>query len=92
MIRLNDNYAIDVKDVYILCRLKISNGDKSKGQEYATPIGYFTSLEGAINSFRKEIVKENLKDRDMSLSEAVTNILESNRRVEHLIKEAFGEY
>ena len=92
MIRLTDKYAVEVGDTaYILYRTKISSGEKHKGREYLTPIGYFTSLGGALNSFRKEVIADDLRGVDMSLSDAISKIEASNEKVERLINEALNE-
>lgn len=92
MIRLTDRYGIEVGDCsYILYKIKVSGGDKHKGKEYLTPTGYFTSLGGALNSFRKEVIADNLKGLDIDLSDAISIIKASNDKVEQLIKEAIDE-
>ena len=89
MIRLNEDYGIDVTDTsYNLVRFRISAGEKTKGQETYTPFAYFTSLEGALNCFRREILKDRLKSRSMGITEAISEVLESNREVEEMIKKA----
>lgn len=92
MIRLNDKFGIEVSDKsYVLCRLRVSTGKKNKGETYSAPLGYFTGLGEALNAFRKEVIREGLKDGILSLSEAVTRVEESNTKVEEMIKEAFKE-
>lgn len=90
MIRLNDKYGIEVGETYILYRIKMSNGSKNKGKEYLIPTGYFTSLGGALNAFRKEVIKEDLRGEDIDLSQALAIIEASNKKVEDLITSATG--
>lgn len=93
MIRLNENYAIDVTDTsYNLVKIRISTGEKTKGEEKSSPIGYFRSLEGALNYFRREIIKDKLKSRSMGLPEALNVIKEEDSRIEKMIKAAVKEF
>lgn len=89
MIRLDDTYAIEVTDTcYALVKVRLSEGEKTKGQELKMPVGYYTGLQTALNAFAKEFVKDGLRNADIRLSEAIKIIKERSERVEALINRA----
>lgn len=82
-IKLIDGYEVFVDTMnYALCRRR----KNQKGEEYLTTIGYFSSLEGALQGLGKQLIGDALENRSMTLTDAVRTIVESNRRLEELIR------
>lgn len=65
MIKINDEYVIDVNKYYIpMC-------SKDNGYE---PIGYFSNLKNAVMAVANHMAMHSLSVRDMSLDEAVRTL------------------
>ena len=92
MIRLNDKYVITIDErQYCLCKRTVVKTGENKGKENLTPFGYYPTLTQALDRFARQSIINRLKDANMSLSEAVRAIRESNAEVARLIKAAFQE-
>lgn len=76
MIRINDMYTIDVDDMNYTLYAIGTYGEKSKnaGEEKQTVIGYYNTLEGAIEACRNDYMRKVIGSKDMGLDEAVTAI------------------
>ena len=74
MIRINDMYTIDVDDMNYTLYAIGTYGEKSKnaGEEKQTIIGYYSTLEGAMEACRDDYMRKVIGSKDMSLDEAVT--------------------
>ncbi len=93
MIRIDENYGVDIdKCNYILKRIKVSQGNKHKGEEYTEVVGYYHDLVEALKRYGQEKVRYALKDGSMTLSEAVDKVSKTWDMVSVTIREAFPEY
>ncbi len=76
MIKVNDNWAILVDDLcYSPVRLDRTKKDKrTPDKAYYRRIGYYATLEGALNRIAEEMTKAEFKDASVSLREATAII------------------
>lgn len=84
MIRINNDYGIDIDDMnYTLFRFGIA-GPKSKkpGEETKTILGYYSSIESVLSAAIKYMEKDALSEGEYSLTAALKKIVE--------IREGFG--
>lgn len=82
-IKLIDGYECFVDSQnYTLARRR----KNQKGEEYLTTLGYYSSLEGALRGLGRALATDALENRSMGLTDAVRTIVESNKRLEELIK------
>lgn len=83
MIKLFDDWVIVVNDKdYALARYKGTRVDKhGKETPNVAVYGYFGSVSGALRRLSRELVRQGLKSRDTTLTEAVRVIRESNDKV-----------
>ena len=88
MIRVNENYCIDVDDKCYTVKIDKHKVDK-KGNPVYEIVGYFKNLENAIKGVIDSINKKKLQS-DYTLKEALTIIQESNRKFEELMKEVIS--
>lgn len=89
MIILNDDYAIDVTQTsYNLVRMRVSNGEKTKGETQTSIIGFFTDISGVLKCFGKEMVRDNLKTANITLQDALKRISDTNAMVAKTIEDA----
>lgn len=88
MIRLFDNYAItNDTECYTLQKIGINK----KGEEYASNLGYYSTLDKALIACKKDMVRRELASaRNISLEDAIATIVRSNNRFEALLKRCFG--
>ena len=91
MIKLFDGYEVEVDDYAYTLRRYTGKTNKNGKPTYKV-IGYYTSLNAALNALSKRIAQEKQKDGCMSLREAVQSIRESNERVEQFIRQEIGEH
>ncbi len=94
MIRINDDWIVDVDDYqYILKQdmhrttsRKQKNGTVNDDEVYITR-GYFGTLDKALERLGEEMVREKLKAGSPSLQEAVHTIRECRDEWKRLVKE-----
>jgi len=90
IVRVNDDYLIVVDSMdYTLCKDRHKT-DKEGKPVYKT-LGYYTSLESALNALGKEFIKERLEGAEMGLKEAVSTIREANRELSDIIRKCMEE-
>lgn len=96
MIKLFNNYEILVSNFsYTVVK---NNGKKTTEEKDKTtgeikkvekinysPVGDYTNLESALNGARKEMIKQNLKDGEFTLNEALNIVRELNRKFDEII-------
>ena len=86
MIRVNENYCIDVDEKCYTVKI-----DKHKEDKNGTPIfetvGYFSSLETAIKGVIISMNRKQLKDGIYTLKEALEIVQENNRKFNELLEE-----
>lgn len=89
MIKLFDDWVILVNPYdYCLARYRGQTKRKDGGTDFNYDrIGFYSSPEGCLKRLGEELTREALKDRSVTLSEAVAVIRESNAKVEKLLKE-----
>lgn len=86
MIRVNENYCIDVDEKCYTVKIDKHKTDKKGNPVYET-VGYFSCLENAIRGVLVSMNKKQLKDGEHSLKEALKLMQESNRKVYDLLQE-----
>ena len=90
MIRLNNDYFIDVDDMnYTLKRDTHKTYTDKNGKEINSVevISYFSSLNNAIIGARNYFIGKSLQDGEYSLKEAVNRVEEVNKHFEDMLKE-----
>ena len=89
MIILDNKYRINVDDRnYTLITVKKINKGKNAGQEKCSVVGYYGTLQGALKAFIDRKRVDSLKGLDISLSEAINKIIESDRIAKGIIENA----
>lgn len=85
MIRVCDDYAImaDTNCYSAAKRSVAGNGAKNAGQEIWTQFAHFSTLHGAVCAIVRQLQREAVRSKDMSLNEAV----EALRSVEQQVHE-----
>ena len=94
MIQINGDYMIDMdRDNYIVvdAGLKTKVGKDGKERKDRTVYGYYSSLGNALNAVRDLMVKDELKDGCLSLSEAVRAVCRVTKDFEQTIKQCMGD-
>jgi len=88
------NYRIDVSDrMYVVVQLSVISGDSKKtkveniGKITEKPIGYFSSVESALNHIHKLLVMEGLRDKSLPLKDFIEAYKIENQRALEAIKE-----
>ena len=89
MIKLFDDWVIIIDDYnYTLARYKGIRTKEGKEEPVYAQVSYFSSLESALNGFRRKLVREKLKASEFDLNEDIRVIKEINEKVSAEIKEA----
>ena len=82
MIELENGYYINVDEMnHTLYYRSVSE----KGNEYARPMGYYTSLASALEGYYKISVAKKLETDTFTLKEAIEIMKSERERVEKLI-------
>lgn len=90
MIKLPDNYRILVDSTSYNLYRYYGKVDKN-GQDIRTPIGYYTTLQGALKGFRDELVKRELNRGEYSVYEAIEVIRDIDNSVKEYIDNKIPE-
>ena len=93
MIRINDDWIVDVddnnyilkKDLHCVRIRKNKDGTFTEGNGYST-IGYFSTLDKALDRLGEEMVRNGLKDASHTLETAVQTIRECRNEWRKLTK------
>lgn len=88
MIRINDDYAIQVDQTnYVLVRLGTVTKKDSKnyGEETSSTVGFYSTLDNALYAAMREIQRDALMDGDMSLGEAVSEVRRISREMKEML-------
>ena len=94
MIQVNDDWVVDVDDFcYSLKRDMHKDIVRKNGtvEHKYKVIGYYNTLEKALNSLYEQLNKQTLQQGLHSLSEAVTAIRDNRIRWEELISRVLNE-
>ena len=86
MIRVNDNYVIDVDSMCYTAKIDKHKTDK-KGNPVYEVVGYYKDLDGAILAVVKSMNRKELSEGVYELKEALEIIQASNEQFETLLKE-----
>ena len=86
MIRVNDDYVIDVDSMCYTTKIDKHKTDK-KGNPVYEVVGYYKDLDGAILAVVKSMNRKELSDGVYELKEALEIIQASNEQFETLLKE-----
>ncbi len=86
MIRVNDDYVIDVDSMCYTTKIDKHKTDK-KGNPVYEVVGYYKDLDGAILAVVKSMNRKELSEGVYELKEALEIIQASNEQFETLLKE-----
>ena len=86
MIRVNDDYVIDVDSMCYTTKIDKHKADK-KGNPVYEVVGYYKDLDGAILAVVKSMNRKELSEGVYELKEALEIIQASNEQFETLLKE-----
>lgn len=86
MIRVNDDYVIDVDSMCYTTKIDKHKTDK-KGNPVYEVVGYYKDLDGAILAVVKSMNRKELSEGAYELKEALEIIQASNEQFETLLKE-----
>lgn len=84
IIRLNDDWVIEVNDMSYMLKKDRHRKDKN-GDDVYTISGYYTSLEGALKGFRKELIRYGFEDKAMSVKEALKVVEKANKEFDAVL-------
>lgn len=95
MIRVNDDWVISVdpmnykpmKDMHRTKKEKQEDGTEKTVPEYGKPLGYYTSLFGAVKAIAKAEYIDALSGRETPLNEAIKIMQETVDRFEKILEE-----
>ena len=71
---------------YVLCKSRISNGEKTKGQEVEYVIGYYSDFENLFNRYFKECVVNRSIGLTMELNDFIKLIKEIKEEIKEIRK------
>ncbi len=95
MIRVNDDWVIDVDDHNYVLKKDLHKTVKSKDGKRMIPayktIGYFSSPASAIDRLGEEIIRDKLKEADRTLAEACRAIRECTDEWRELTEQILEE-
>ena len=94
MIMINEDYSIDIDDsnyMVVSTEQKTRTDKTGKERLERTVYGYYTSLGNALEAVRELMVKDELKDGCLSLSEAVRAVCRVTKDFEQTIKQCMGD-
>ena len=95
MIRINEDYIIDVDEVQYTLKQDAhkTSIDKRTGQESPVyyVIGYYGNLENALRGYIRLQTNKRLKSGEYALREALDVIREEQERLERMITEYTGK-
>ena len=97
MIRVNDNWVISVdsmnlnytpmKDLHRTKKEYQEDGTEKIVPQYGTPLGYYTSLSGAVKAIARVEYIDALSGRETPLNEAIKIMQETVDRFEKILEE-----
>lgn len=91
MIRINDDYFVDVdENNYVLCYDYHTVKKAKDGSEAPSfkKIGYFSNLATAFKRCAEEITRGRLKDIDVNLQEACQIVRDCYKEIDDLLRES----
>ncbi len=86
MIELVDGYYILVDDYSYALVKERGSIDKRTGKKQLYHLGYYGTVEKALQALAKELARNKLKGASVGITEAVNAIRESNQTVEKLLE------
>ena len=90
MIRLIGDYVIQIdENNFTLAREKKGKDKSGKDVTRYRPVGYYGSLEKAIEACRREYVRQGLQEKDTSLPEALNTIRKYELQFQRLLAGCF---
>ena len=90
MIRVNDDYVIDVDSMCYTTKIDKHKTDK-KGNPVYEVVGYYKDLDGAILAVVKSMNRKELSEGVHDLKSALGIIQASNEQFEKLLREVIKE-
>lgn len=92
MIFLDELYIVDADEAcYALKEKRIATKKDGTKETYYKPVGYYSSLFAALKGWYKESVRDAVRSRDMTITEALEVVEGCSRRVTDALKEAVKE-
>ena len=89
MIRVNDNYIVDVDDMNFIAKEdkhKTSTDKNGITKNVYYTIGYYGTLEGALDGIRRDMIKKILAEGEVSLKEAIEAINKANYEFKEILQ------
>lgn len=88
MVKITDKYSISAdSNCYVLQELSQVESGKNAGLKMFKPIGYYSSIESALNGLKNTELRNFLKTEDVY---QITDLCNEIKRLEKLIKERLG--
>lgn len=99
MVKINDNYIVDVdENNYTLKRLtgrKTTRTDKRTGKTETTDgyiiVGYYGDLAGSIKGAIEDMNRQTLREGVHELTEALSIVLDNNRKFDGLLEKCLRD-
>lgn len=91
VVRIDEDYRIRLEDrSYVLCKKRISKGEKTAGQEIEDVIGYFSDFEALFKRYFREQVVNRSVGKDMELKEFMVLVKGIKEDIRAIRKEIDG--
>ena len=92
MIELYDGYFISVDAYNFTLSKHTGKFDKRTGAEITKIIGYYSTLEGALNDFAKYLAKKKMESESMDFGKAIGILKQEYKRLEDFLRSTIPEY
>ena len=89
MIRVNNDYIVDVDDMNFIAKEdkhKTSTDKNGITKNVYYTIGYYGTLEGALDGIRRDMIKKSLAEGEVSLKEAIEVINKANYEFKEILQ------
>lgn len=74
MIRINDDYVIDVGENQSYILKEDKHKDNKKGEHVYVTLGYYTRLESALMGTKNHLIHKSMGEEEKSLYEAISTV------------------
>lgn len=95
MIRINDNWIVDVDQYNYIVKKDMHKMVKARDGKTMVPgyttVGYYGSLRRALEALGGEIIRERLAGDSLTLAEALQTVRECKGEWDVLVRKAVGE-
>lgn len=91
MVRINDEYVIDVDEMNYTVKIDMHKKNK-KGEDVYKTVGYYTTMKNALDGVVNNRIARKLLDKDYSLEEALTTIRTIHQEYIDVYNKVLQEY